>query len=74
VYYFVIELSSIGGCPLKEASGHFFLSNKILVVIFIVLCSGYISSHIWYFGIVLQVKSITSGIRALSRAGGISKF
>ena len=31
--YFVIEPSSIGGCPLKEASEHYFLNNKILVVI-----------------------------------------
>ena len=30
--YFVIELCSIGGCPLEEASEHYFLNNKILVV------------------------------------------
>ena len=75
--YFVIELCSIGGCPLEEASEHYSLNNKIIVI----LCSEYLrifyvlgifSSHILYLGIILQVKSIKSGIRALSRAGGIS--
>ena len=78
--YFVIELCSIGGCPLKEASEHYSLNNKFIAI----LCSGYLFSHILYsgslffaysvFGYHLQVKSITSGIRALSRAGGISIF
>ena len=31
--YFVIELCSIGGSPLEEASEHCFLNNKILVVV-----------------------------------------
>ena len=53
--YFVIELCSIGGCPLEEASEHYSLNNKIIAV----LCSGYLSSHILYLGIILQVKSIT---------------
>ena len=52
--YFVIELSAIGGCPLEEASEPCFLNNKILVVIPLVLCFRYISSHILYFGIILQ--------------------
>ena len=34
--YFVIELCSIGGCPLEEASEHY--SNKIIAI----LCSGYL--------------------------------
>ena len=35
MYYFVIELNSIGGCPLEEASEDCFpfLNNKILAVI-----------------------------------------
>ena len=64
--YFVIELCSIGGCPLEEASENYSLNNKIIAI----LCSGYIffayfvfsvsfSSHILYLGIALQVKSIT---------------
>ena len=59
---FVIELCSIGGCPLEEACEHFSLSNKIIAI----LCSGYIFfaySVFWVFflayslfGITLQVK------------------
>ncbi len=72
--YFVIELCSIGGCPLEEACEHFSLNNKIIAIllwvyflrIFCVL--GIFSSQILCLGIALQVKSIKSGIRALSRA------
>jgi hypothetical protein len=47
VSYFVIELCSIGGCPLEEASEHCSLNNKIIAILFShILCSGYISSHI----------------------------
>jgi len=59
---FVIELCSIGGCPLEEACEHFSLSNKIIAI----LCSGYIFIRIFcvlgiflaysLFGIALQVK------------------
>ena len=66
--YFVIKLCSIGGCPLEEASEHRSLNNKIIAI----LCSGYLFFAYSVFGYYLQVKSITSGIRALSRAGGIS--
>ena len=68
---FVIEICSIGGCPLEEACEHFSLNNKIIAL----LCSGYIFFAYFVFsvsflrlGIALQVKSITSGIIALSRA------
>ena len=59
---FVIELYSIGGCPLEEACEHFSLNNKIIAI----LCSGYIffaysvfSVSFLRLGIALQVKSIT---------------
>jgi len=41
--YFVIELCSIGGCPLEEASEHFSLNNKIISI----LCSGYLFLRIF---------------------------
>ena len=36
--YFVIELCSIVGFPLEEASEHYSLNNKIIAI----LCSGYL--------------------------------
>jgi len=53
--YFVIELCSIGGCPLEEASEHRSLNNKIIAI----LCSGYLFFAYSVFGYYLQVKSIT---------------
>jgi len=40
--YFVIEPYSIGGCPLEEASEHYFpfLIIKYIMLFLIVLCFG----------------------------------
>ena len=77
---FVIELCSIGGCPLEEACEHFSLSNKIIAI----MCSGYIFfaysvfwvffSHILCSVLLCRLRSITSGIRALSRAGVVDNY
>ena len=44
--YFVIELCSIGGFPLEEASEHYSLNNKIIDI----LCSGYLFFAYSVFG------------------------
>lgn len=76
---FVIDLYSIGGSLLEEASEHCILlmNNKIflqLVSIHVIFLCSAILFHISVILVFFQVKRIKSGIRILSRASCTSNF
>ena len=54
---------------------HFLLNIRYIILVLLQITNWLINFvHIWYSRIFSQVKSITSGIRVLSRVGGTSMF